>query len=207
MDASDVLAKSLRSMNSTVSAAGLFENTTAQGLKSTKQMRIKQLQNDDDVEVPESYLTNSNKELLCLEYVKNFRTKFHECYPNKKDLYLTARNEFNVEKFLCTTIRPTQLPFKEVYELEDCAEFVARFLHYEPLENPTAPPSCLPSSTQVLKWGVGDSFDFAVLLTSYLIGAGYDAYLVLGTAPKWVTHRDESRQRCPLLAAAAAADE
>lgn len=41
---------------------------------------------------------------------------------------------------------------REIYDLEKCAEFVSNFLHYEPLERPTEPPSCLPSSGQV---GVG----------------------------------------------------
>lgn len=38
---------------------------------------------------------------------------------------------------------------REIYDLEKCAEFVSNFLHYEPLEMPTEPPTCLPSSAQV----------------------------------------------------------
>jgi hypothetical protein len=30
-----------------------------------------------------------------------------------------------------------------------------------------------------------------------LIGAGYDAYVVYGTAPKRITTKDESRMECP----------
>lgn len=37
--------------------------------------------------------------------------------------------------------------------------------------------------TQVLEWTVGDSFDFAMVLCSFLLGAGFDAYVVWGTAP------------------------
>jgi hypothetical protein len=55
----------------------------------------------------------------------------------------------------------------------------------------------------VLSWGTGDSFDFAVLLTSYLNGAGYDAYVVYGNAPAWVTLRDQTHMQCPLLQQAA----
>lgn len=36
---------------------------------------------------------------------------------------------------------------------------------------------------QVLEWTVGDCFDFAMVLCSLLLGAGYDAYVVYGTAP------------------------
>lgn len=53
----------------------------------------------------------------------------------------------------------------------------------------------------MLSWGAGDSFDFAVLLTSYLTGAGYDAYVIYGRAPAWVTLRDQTHMECPLLQA------
>lgn len=52
---------------------------------------------------------------------------------------------------------------------------------------------------QVLKWGTGDSFDFAVLLTSYLTGVGYNAYVVHGYAPAHITLRDQSHIECPVL--------
>eukprot|EP00752_Nemacystus_decipiens_P018589 g16667.t1 len=86
-----------------------------------------------------------------------------------------------------------------MYDLDKCAEFVSNFLHYEPLERPTEPPSCLPSSGQVLEWTVGDCFDFAMVLCSLLLGAGYDAYVVYGTAPGWITVRDRSRTLCPYI--------
>ena len=107
-------------------------------------------------------------------------------------MYLTAKNEFKVEKFVCTTVRPTQLQFRELYDLNKCSEFVAHFLEYEPLENAVDTPSTLPSSTQVLEWGVGDSFDFANLLASFLLGAGYDAYVVHGYAPKHICECNQS---------------
>ncbi|CAN0552413.1 unnamed protein product, partial [Ectocarpus sp. 8 AP-2014] len=44
------------------------------------------------------------------------------------------------------------------------------------------PKLCL-SACQVLEWTVGDCFDFAMVLCSLLLGAGYDAYVVYGTAP------------------------
>ena len=51
---------------------------------------------------------------------------------------------------------------------------------------------------QVLKWGTGDAFDFAVLLTSYLTGVGYNAYVVYGYAPAHITLRDQSHTECPV---------
>ncbi len=58
--------------------------------------------------------------------------------------------------------------------------FVADYLSYEPLEDPMQPPKHLPSPVSVLSWQAGDSFDFATLLASTLLGAGYDAYVVAG---------------------------
>ncbi|CAM9681783.1 unnamed protein product, partial [Scytosiphon promiscuus] len=52
----------------------------------------------------------------------------------------------------------------------------------------------------VLEWTVGDCFDFAMVLCSLLLGAGYDAYVVYGTAPGWITVRDRARTPCPYLA-------
>jgi hypothetical protein len=136
-------------------------------------------------------LANTNKEELCLEYVRNFNGKFAALYPDGEMLYNIAKNEYGVDKFVCTTLRPTLLPFKEVYNLEEAAEFVSNFLHYEPLEDPVNPPSCLPSPSQVLEWGCGDSFDFAMLLCSFLLGAGYDAFVVHGKASKEICLRDQ----------------
>lgn len=41
-----------------------------------------------------------------------------------------------------------------------------------------------PHAIQVIEWTVGDAFDFAMVLCSFLLGAGYDAYVVYGTAPR-----------------------
>ena len=49
----------------------------------------------------------------------------------------------------------------------------------------------------MLEWQAGDSFDFSIALCSLLLGAGYDAYVVIGTAPKQITTRDESLMECP----------
>ena len=38
------------------------------------------------------------------------------------------------QKFVCTTIRPTQLPYKELYNWNGAAEFVADYLNFKPLD-------------------------------------------------------------------------
>jgi hypothetical protein len=48
-----------------------------------------------------------------------------------------------------------------------------------------------------LEWQLGDSFDFAITLCSLLIGVGFNAYVVYGTAPKKITTMDESLEKVP----------
>lgn len=100
-------------------------------------------------------------------------------------------------KFICTTIRPTKLPFVDLYEWESCAKFIADYLEYEELPEPDKLPQRIPSPANVLQWQIGDSFDFAIGLCSLLIGVGFNAYVVYGTAPKKITTRDESLEKVP----------
>ena len=106
---------------------------------------------------------------------------------------LAPQNECGKRKFICTTIRPTKLPFTQLYNYQDCAKFVANYLEYEELAVPDRLPEVIPSPANVLdEWQTGDCFDFAIVLCSLLIGVGYKAYVVYGTAPKEITTKDES---------------
>jgi hypothetical protein len=49
----------------------------------------------------------------------------------------------------------------------------------------------------VLDWQAGDSFDYSIVLASLLIGSGYEAFCVYGSAPKRITTNDESLLPCP----------
>lgn len=42
------------------------------------------------------------------------------------------------QKFVSTTVRPTLLPYTELYHWDGCASFVADYLTMEPLESPIA---------------------------------------------------------------------
>ena len=85
-----------------------------------------------------------------------------------------------------------------MYDYKDCAKFVANYLEYEELAVPDQLPHHIPSPANVLdEWQTGDCFDFAIVLCSLLIGVGYKAYVVYGTAPKEITTRDESDMECP----------
>ncbi len=110
----------------------------------------------------------------------------------QRELFLYPKNECGKYKFICTTIRPTKLPFPELYDYNKCAKFISEFIEYEELNLPCEFPQYIPAPDNVLKWQIGDSFDISIVLCSLLIGAGYNAYVVYGIAPRFITTKDES---------------
>ncbi|CAI5781901.1 Coiled-coil domain-containing protein 135 [Podarcis lilfordi] len=153
----------------------------------------------DTSNLPESYKTNSPKEQMLLQVADNFHRQYAHLCPDREPLFLHPINECRVEKFVSTTVRPTLLPYSELYNWDGCARFVADYLTMEPLPSPIAPPSYLYSPTTILRYQRGNCFDFSILLCSLLIGAGYDAYCVNGYATREICMMDESREVCPLL--------
>ena len=146
---------------------------------------------------PRSYFENTSKEELVLEHVLEYKRQFKVIYDPNRKLLLAPQNECGKRKFICTTLRPTKLPYTELYEWDKCAKFIADFLEYEELSVPNKLPKIVPSPANVLDWQAGDSFDFAITLCSLLIGCGYDAYCVYGTAPREITIKDEALMECP----------
>jgi hypothetical protein len=173
-------------------------NFTADGRLSTKTQRAEDCRRKI-TSAPETYRSNSTKDELCHEYVQSFNEQFVSLYPKRKIPYMYADNEYGVRKLVCSTVRPTQLPFPELYDMHGCASFLAGYIIYEPLEPPTEPPKVLFSPTETLNSYTGDSFDIAMVLCSFLLGAGYDAYVVYGNSPKFVTMRDQRATECPLI--------
>mmetsp|Transcript_23324 Transcript_23324/g.50572 ORF Transcript_23324/g.50572 Transcript_23324/m.50572 type:complete len:767 (+) Transcript_23324:47-2347(+) len=135
----------------------------------------------------------------------------------------TAQNEYGTVKALPTFVRPTLLPYPNLYDLAGMLQFVFRFVENEPLllaatmgssnpntssssgtDNGTTWSNCGTSSSiiaaspqQTVDWKAGDALDKSMLLTSLLIGAGYDAYVVLGTAPSWLRSGDTGLLEVP----------
>ena len=140
-----------------------FPIFTDEGNVHTLPSRIASL---DQSLLPHSYRSNSTKEELCLEYVENFRRQFISLFPQRQPLLLFPKNECGVRKFVCTTVRPTQLRYREIYDLEACAEFVAGFLEFEPLAEPLKIPAILPSPSMIIAQQISDSFGFAMVLAS-----------------------------------------
>eukprot|EP00040_Diaphanoeca_grandis_P030622 m.181401 g.181401 ORF g.181401 m.181401 type:complete len:983 (+) comp32062_c0_seq1:170-3118(+) len=143
---------------------------------------------------PNSYKVNTTKEQLSLKFVANFVRQYVHLYNNRTPLFITPPNECGVPKFVCTTIRPTLLPFKDLYTHSAIASFVADYITYEFLPTPTEPPPTLPSPTTTMWTQRGNCFDMSILLCSLLQGAGYDAYCVHGYANREVTMLDRSRR-------------
>ncbi|XP_059160547.1 dynein regulatory complex subunit 7-like [Physella acuta] len=153
----------------------------------------------DPSKFPSSYKDNLPKEQIVLQYADSFRRQYVHLYRDRKPLLLCPINECGVEKFVCTTIRPCLLPFKELYNWEGAAEFVADYLNFETLDPSYELPKRLISPATILKRQKGNCFEYSTLLCSMLIGAGYDAYVVSGYANRDTCLADESREICPLL--------
>ncbi|NXN23966.1 DRC7 protein, partial [Nycticryphes semicollaris] len=153
----------------------------------------------DMSQLPSSYKTNSLKEKKLLHIADHFLQQYAHLCPDRKPLFLHPVNECGVEKFVSTTVRPTLLPYAELYHWDGCASFVSDYLTMEPLKSPITPPSLLYSPTTILKYQRGNCFDFSTLLCSMLIGAGYDAYCVHGYATREMCTLDETLKLCPLL--------
>ena len=138
----------------------------------------------------------------------------HDANPSTMQ---TAQNEYGATNALPTFIRPTLLPYPNLYDLAEMLQFVFRFVENEPLlammgssnsssstENDTTWSDCsrpgsiiAASPQQTIDWQAGDSLDKSMLLTSLLIGAGYDAYVVLGMAPSWLCNGDTGLLEVP----------
>ncbi|XP_072278788.1 dynein regulatory complex subunit 7 [Pyxicephalus adspersus] len=149
--------------------------------------------------LPSSYSSHSKKEQTLLGLANNFLRQYSHLYPDRKPLFMCPLNECGLEKFVCTTLHPTLLPYCDLYDWEECARFLAEYLSMEPINPPTELPRQLFSSSSVLQRQKGNCFDFSILLCSLLLGAGYDVYCVSGYASREICLMDQSREVCPLL--------
>ncbi|XP_022244668.1 dynein regulatory complex subunit 7-like isoform X1 [Limulus polyphemus] len=150
-------------------------------------------------EVPVSHKTTTPKEEKILEYAEQFRQQFCFLYQDRSPPLLFPYNECGIQKLICTTLRPTLLPYAELYTWTGCACFVADFLSFKPLDPPTEKPKRVVSPWYLLKCREGNSLDYSILLCSLLLGVGYDAYVVCGYATKEVCLMDTSMKNCPYL--------
>lgn len=141
---------------------------------------------------PRSYCENNPTENLVLRCVNHFTTNYVATHIDHCEPNLCPLNECGVNKFLSLTVQPTNLGYDELYTYEHCASFVRDYLTYEPLRDPTIMPTHVVSPHTTMLWQTGDCFDLTMVLLSLLVGVGYDAYGVVGYAPKWITLNDTS---------------
>ncbi|KAG9272008.1 dynein regulatory complex subunit 7 [Astyanax mexicanus] len=153
----------------------------------------------DSSKLPVSYRENSAKEKLLQTMADNFNCQYSYLYPDRTPLLLCPLNECGVQKFVSTTLRPTLLPYPEIYHWQGCASFISDFLSLQPLDPPVDLPKKLCSPTWTLRTQKGTCFEFSTLLCSLLLGAGYNAYCVSGYAMKEMCLLNQNRQECPLL--------
>ncbi|XP_056633325.1 dynein regulatory complex subunit 7 [Diorhabda sublineata] len=154
---------------------------------------------EDRTNFPMRYLKNNEKEKVLLLYTENFRKQFVQKFPDRKPLLLAAENECGIVKMVCTTIRPTNVPYPELETWQGCASFLADHIKFEPMEDiPTLLPIRLYSPHTTLLRQSGQTFELATTLCSILIGVGYDAFVVSGYAIKDVTLRIMIRTDCPI---------
>ncbi|XP_074226778.1 dynein regulatory complex subunit 7 isoform X3 [Camelus bactrianus] len=93
----------------------------------------------DISKLPLSYKSNTPKEEHLLQVADNFSRQYSLLCPDRVPLFLHPLNECEVPKFVSTTIRPTLMPYPELYNWDTCAQFVSDFLAMLPLPDPLKP--------------------------------------------------------------------
>ncbi|KAK3758038.1 hypothetical protein RRG08_006617 [Elysia crispata] len=153
----------------------------------------------DPEKYPQSYKDNSDKEKKALKYCKTFIKQYNFLFDRRRPLFLKPKNVLGVKKLVCTTIKPGQLPYKELLDWPGIADFVAGYVDYDVLTPPHMLPEVLQAPQTTLERLHGHCFDMSTLLCSMLIGAGYDAFVVSGYATREVCLRDLSYTKCPFV--------
>ncbi|XP_011794211.1 PREDICTED: coiled-coil domain-containing protein lobo homolog isoform X2 [Colobus angolensis palliatus] len=93
----------------------------------------------DISKLPVSYKTNTPEEEHLLQVADNFSRQYSHLCPDRVPLFLHPLNECEVPKFVSTTLRPTLMPYPELYNWDSCAQFVSDFLTMVPLPDPLKP--------------------------------------------------------------------
>ncbi|XP_012662279.1 dynein regulatory complex subunit 7 isoform X2 [Otolemur garnettii] len=104
--------------------------------------------------LPLSYKTNTPKEEHLLLVADNFSRQYSHLCPDRVPLFLHPLNECEVPKFVSTTLRPTLLPYPELYNWDTCAQFVSDFLTMVPLTDPLRPPVKKQEKVQTKKYTI-----------------------------------------------------
>lgn len=77
--------------------------------------------------------------------------QFMQLYPGRRPQLLVAPNECGVDKFICSTIRPSQMSYTEFFYWEGPTNFLPGYLLYEQLEDPISYPKYIASPLSILQ--------------------------------------------------------
>ncbi|XP_050523377.1 dynein regulatory complex subunit 7-like [Daktulosphaira vitifoliae] len=138
----------------------------------------------DNKVISNSYTENKSAEKLIILHAKNFIRHFEAKYPERRKLLIIHENEMGCQKCICTAIKPCRLTYSALSDLESYSVFVANHIKYKPLEDPINVPKQILSPSRVLEVQTGNCFEIATLLVSFLLGLGYNAFIVQGYASK-----------------------
>ena len=84
-----------------------------------------------------------------------------------------------------------------MYDCQSLAKFIANYIKYEPLDEPEILPTRVMTPTTTMSWQVANCIEQANLLTSLLIGHGYNAFVCVGCAKRAVCYNDETSAPWP----------
>ncbi|XP_073387425.1 dynein regulatory complex subunit 7 isoform X5 [Physcomitrium patens] len=163
----------------------------------TKSSRVAELLADETKlrGLPRSYQFLTDADIRLQDHVQKWQKRFEQLYRDRRAWRIVIQNEAGIPKFLSSVIRPSQLKYPEFFYWEGLCDFLPGFLKYEPLENPLDFPKYLPSPSTILQWAKADSFDFATVMVSLLLGVGYNAMCVCGYAPIDITTCNEKNTK------------
>ncbi|GFR33019.1 dynein regulatory complex subunit 7 [Trichonephila clavata] len=151
-----------------------------------------------DQNVPISYSENNQKEIEILRLADSYQSQFRFLYPRRLIPYLYLENECGVNKLVCTSLCPFKITkTNEMREWKDCANFLADYIQYVPLDIPTQCPKKLVSLDRILKNRKGNSLEMSMVLCSFLLSSDFDAYVVQGYATEKVTKKIEKNKPAP----------
>lgn len=173
----------------------------ATNANSTRAERLQAFLRSPDI--PATYYNNTASEDRLLSLSKQYETFYASFFPDRKPLFLYCYNECQKQKMICSFIRPTSLPFDELFDLQGCCQFVADYITYEALYSPLQYenedddtveelPLQVVSPATALGWQAGSCIEMGLVLASFLIGSGFNAFVVIGTATPAVCLCDQS---------------
>ena len=132
---------------------------------------------DSQDAIPYTYTHNHPTESSLLVLSRHFHRQYLSTYPTRRDLFLLARNEHGMTKFVCTYLKPSRSEFMDGVEV---CQWVASAIERVSMKPPQLLPKTLASPTATLKSRKGTAFEITLLTLSFLLGMGFDAYFVSG---------------------------